>query len=40
MSEDNKMADYREKILDVSSFPIEECLELVNAFNKKFPKKE
>ena len=40
MSEDNKMADYREKILDVSSFPIEECLELVNAFNKKFPKKD
>ncbi|MGI6706274.1 MAG: DNA-methyltransferase [Clostridia bacterium] len=34
------MAKYREEILDVSSFPIEECLGLVSAFNNKFPKKD
>ena len=34
------MANYREKILDVSHFLTEECLELVNAFNKEFPKKD
>ena len=35
-----KMVDYRKEILDVSSFPVEECLKLVNAFNKNFPKKD
>ncbi len=34
------MVDYRKEILDVSSFPVEECLKLVNAFNKNFPKKD
>ncbi|MFY9216776.1 MAG: site-specific DNA-methyltransferase [Tepidanaerobacteraceae bacterium] len=34
------MADYREEILDVSSFPIEESERLVYAFNYKFPKKD
>ena len=34
------MVNYREEILDVSSFPTEECLELVHAFNNKFPKKD
>jgi len=34
------MADYREEILDVSSYPIEECIELVNAFNNRFSKKD
>lgn len=35
-----EMADYREKILDVSSFSTEECLVLVNAFNGRFPKRD
>ena len=34
------MVDYRKEILDVSSYPVEECLKLVNAFNKNFPKKD
>lgn len=40
MREKMKMPDYIEKIVDVSSFPVDDCLGLVNAFNNKFPKKD
>ncbi|NLY85648.1 MAG: site-specific DNA-methyltransferase [Tissierellia bacterium] len=34
------MAKYRKEILDVSSFPLDDCRELVAAFNSTFPKKD
>jgi len=34
------MTDYREEILDVSSFPKDDCIALVEAFNNRFPKKD
>ena len=32
------MVDYRDEILNISSFPADECIKLKNAFNKRFPK--
>jgi len=35
-----ELVGYREEILDVSSFKVEECQKLVYAFNYKFPQKD
>lgn len=34
------MSNYREEVLDISSFPREDCLQLVDSFNNKFPSKD
>ena len=34
------MENYRDEILDISSYSLLECEELTNLFNNKFPKKD